>query len=549
MSKPVYERAQESGGEPIEEQLDEPRIGPAVAGPSVITPPPHPTATPLPPATGRTWPPPPPPVGQGRPSRSLELPPWTPPLAAAVVTVAAMADQAARVPFASLATTLLVVALAALLVVAGRTTSLAQRSGLVVLVASGAVLSIRDSDWVSAVIALSIGALVALVASDGLVLGQHRPWSRSFFDWMGALFDVGPWLRDAVKRVGAQSSGRFAVGIRAAMVGSAVTLVLGSLLASGDAAFGWLVSVFNLPSWLGHLLITAVMVIPAAIVALVAARAEPKTFDASLQSTQQSTLQPAGRRSFRVEALTAVWAVAGTLLVWCVLQVVLISGGARSVVLAERGLTAADYAREGFFQLVTVAAISLAVFNTAHRIGRTNLTPDRAQRLPVVVIGATLSVLIVVSFSRLGYYIGSFGLTMLRLSVATFLAWLAVMTAASVARSLGLHRERNWLPSAAVLSASLFAIGFGIANPERWVAQVNLDRSTIEQPVDARYLLADLGADAIPTIAEYRWSRLGGRPEAVTRALCSVAEERGGSSPLGWNRSRSYEPEVPCPDD
>ncbi len=474
----------------------------------------------------------------------MELPPWAIPLLAAIVPVAVLADLAVRVPFASVATTLLVVAVAGLLVVAGRAASLAQRLGLVLLVASGAVLTVRASDWVSAVIALNVGALVVLVASDGLELGQHQPWSRSFFAWLSAVFDVWPWLRRGIDQLGRLGSGRFAVWLRSAAIGLTVATVLGMLLASGDAAFGWLVSIFDVAAWLGHLVVTALMVIPASIVALVAARAEPEMLGPDRVDEAQA---PTGR-SFRAEALAALWAATATLVVWCGLQVALISGGARSVVLSQQGLTAADYTRQGFFQLVAVAAITLAVLNTAHRVGRRSLAPDPAQRIPAALIGLALAALIAVSFSRLAYYIGSFGLTMLRLSVATFLAWLAVMTAASVARSFGLHHERNWLPSAAVLSAAVFAVAFGVANPERRVAQVNLDRATLDSPVDAYYLVHDLGPDAAPAVAEYRWARLGGRPDVVTRRLCAAVVEHERSSPLGWNLSRSYRPPFDCPD-
>ena len=536
MSTPATERAREQGDEPD-------------------PPPPPASARPLPPPAGSGAPfaPTPPWAGAARPVRPL--PAWSPGLIAAVVAVAVLADLALRVPVASAATTLLVGATAALLVIAGRAESMAQRCGVVLLLGSGLVLAIRDSPWVTAVIALSVAVLVALLAGDGLVLGQRRPWARTIGAGLDALVDLVPWLRDGGAQIGRRASGRLGVGLRAAGIGVVVAFVLGGLLASGDAAFGWLVSIFDVATWVGHAVVVAMVIPPAALLALVAARAAPVSLETgSTETGSTETGSPgagpgtASNRSFRVEALAALWATAGTLLVWCAMQVVLISGGARAVVLAEQGLTAAEYARQGFFQLAAVAALSLAVLNLGHRAGRRGLTPDPAQRLPAVLIGLTLGALIVVSFSRLGYYIGSFGLTMLRLSVATFLAWLGVMTAASVARSLGLHHERNWLPTGAVFSAAIFAIAFGLANPERWVAQVNLDRATVTDPVDEVYLVGELSSDAWPTLANYRWSRLGGRPDLVTAELCRAAAGGDGSSLLGWNRSRSFRPDLDCAD-
>lgn len=499
------------------------------------------TRPPPPPRADQMTRPTPPPGAGPRPARAARpLPPWSWALVIAIAAVAVLADQAVRVPLASVAGTLLVVATAGLLTAVGRTRSLAQRGGLGLLVAAGVVFTLRDSPWVTISTLLSVCALVALIAGDGIELGQRRPWVRIVSAGIDALVDVVPWFRSGAALLDTTVSSRAIVWLRAAGISLLVAFALGGLLASGDAAFGWLVSIFDVLSWVGHLLLISILVLPAALLALVAVRAEPEPLSAGESA--------AGERSNRVEALAALWATAVTLLVWCGMQVVLMSGGARSVVLSEQGMTAAEYARQGFFQLVAVAALSLAVVNVAHRTGRRHLTPDRDQRIPVVLVGLALGVLIVVSFSRLGYYIGSFGLTMLRLSVATFLAWLAMMTGASVARSLGLHHDRNWLPTASVVSAVVFALVFGVANPERWVAQVNLDRATIDDPVDVRYLMTELGSDAAPTIAEYRWARLGGRPDVVDEVLCTNAEARAGWSPLGWNRSRSYQPDHACPE-
>jgi hypothetical protein len=303
-----------------------------------------------------------------------------------------------------------------------------------------------------------------------------------------------------------------------------VLLVIGGLLASGDAAFAWFVGSLLVWSWLGHVVVAGFMAVVASIVALSAARSTP---------------EPAGDvfgPRLRVEALAATWAVAVVLTVWCGLQLVIARGGAAAA-LDEQGLTAAEYAREGFFQLVAVAAVSLTVLNLGHRLARAELRPDRAQRVPAVVIGLTLGVLIIVTFSRLAYYVDAFGVTMLRFSVATFLSWLAVMTALSVARSLGAGQGRNWLPTAAVLSLAAFAVAYGTINPEALVASTNLGRAETVDDLDTRYL-AMLSSDARPTVARFDWRQLGGRPDEVTDWLCRRAS--GGYGPLDWSSSTSW---------
>jgi hypothetical protein len=189
----------------------------------------------------------------------------------------------------------------------------------------------------------------------------------------------------------------------------------------------------------------------------------------------------------------------------------------------------ADYAREGFFQLVAVAALSLTVVHLAHRVGG-------GDRLPVSAIGVGLAVLISISYSRLVYYMDAFGLTMLRLSVATFLAWLAVMTVASVFRAWGLGADRNWLPTAAVLTAGVLAVLYGAADPEAYVLRTNLDRADTLDEVDLDYL-TQLSDDGRLAAAHYDWSRFdGGMPSEISRWICENEGEEGwGPGLLGWN--------------
>ncbi len=229
----------------------------------------------------------------------------------------------------------------------------------------------------------------------------------------------------------------------------------------------------------------------------------------------------------------------------------MVSGGARHVIEGQ-GLTVAEYARQGFFQLVAVAALSLAVLNVTHRF--LDHLPGRfARRGPAAVIGAALMVLVVATFARLAYYMDAYGLTMLRLAVATFLGWLALMTVLSVARSLGVAPGRSWLQSATVLSAAAVAVAYAWANPAAIVARANLARITdrspaaTARPLDVPYLFR-LGPDARGPIADFDWSAVGGRPDSVARWLCADGEPTAGYGILGWNHARAaaHRPDDGC---
>ena len=87
--------------------------------------------------------------------------------------------------------------------------------------------------------------------------------------------------------------------------------------------------------------------------------------------------------SRQLEGRAAMWPVAAVLGVWCVVQLVVVGGGAESVLKAEN-ITPAEYARRGFFQLVAAAALSLAVLNGAHRLARSGSRPTAQNHCLVV---------------------------------------------------------------------------------------------------------------------------------------------------------------------
>ncbi|MCP5030640.1 MAG: DUF4173 domain-containing protein [Actinomycetia bacterium] len=463
---------------------------------------------------------------------------WSKPLAplpapsgavlAVIVVVAFVANLAARLPAASLIGSVTVVTGLGLVVAGRRPVPRPDLVATCLLAALGMTLSIRTSPWVTSMTVVAVVALLLLLAADGLTVTRPRPWIRTLTKATDKLHDSLIWLPPLVASVTRSDRRRAAAALRTAAVAGAVVLVLASLLASGDAVFANLVVALDPIAGGGHIVLTAVFVVPVAALVLLAS--------AERDDDETTT---AGSPRFQAESRAVVWSVAAILGVWCIIQIVVLSGGAEAVLAAE-GLTPAEYARQGFFQLVAVAAVSLAVLNGAHRSSRSADGPDPHQRVPAGLMGLALGGLIVVTFSRLWFYMETFGLTMLRLSVATFLCWLAIMTALSVIRALGLRSDLNWLPTFAVLSAAVLALVFALVNPEALVARTNLDRATHSAEVDIVYLTT-LSEDAKGAVADFDWISLDGRPSSITEWLCDEPTSYG-YGPLSWNwarRSRS----------
>ncbi|WP_028671979.1 DUF4153 domain-containing protein [Saccharospirillum impatiens] len=170
--------------------------------------------------------------------------------------------------------------------------------------------------------------------------------------------------------------------------------------------------------------------------------------------------------------------------------------GGQAVIQRVSGLTMADYARQGFFELVVIAGLTLSVLLFA---GAVTASQRLYRKLALVLVGLVL-VMLVSATQRFVVYIDAFGLSLDRLTVLAILLWLAltlVFFSATVLRG-----KLNWFASGATLAGVIMVLGFALFNPAGWVASVNLDRAIHhQQSLDTDYLIS-LGADAVPVVLE-----------------------------------------------
>lgn len=179
-----------------------------------------------------------------------------------------------------------------------------------------------------------------------------------------------------------------------------------------------------------------------------------------------------------------------------VLQASYLFGGQSTLALST-GLTAAEYARRGFFELILVGSLTLAVL-----LGLSaSENSTRIFRPLAVVLIVCVFVIFVSAIQRLSLYIDSFGLSLSRVFAAAFMIWLAG-NILSFALTCLRGNERGFA-SGLVLSGIAAVFILVLANPAAIVARVNLNRSLlVEQELDLTYLL-NLGPDAVPVILSY----------------------------------------------
>ena len=188
----------------------------------------------------------------------------------------------------------------------------------------------------------------------------------------------------------------------------------------------------------------------------------PMPFTYSLLANMDDD-SPAARRLYGTHADLRFDGVVTTLVlgmvlavyaVFCAVQFTFLFAGAG----LPDGLTYAEYARSGFFQLLTVAAINLIIFALTLAYAR------RTRALAAMLIGliAATGVMLVSAARRLMLYIDAYGLTWLRYAAATVIALLAVMLLLALIRMVAAKP-----PLAATCFAAflIWYVAFGWSDP------------------------------------------------------------------------------------
>ena len=172
--------------------------------------------------------------------------------------------------------------------------------------------------------------------------------------------------------------------------------------------------------------------------------------------------------------------------------------GGAPLIHALAALSYAEYARQGFFQLVAVAALSLPLLLGADRtLGRRDPASLRRFRLLAAVMLVLLNVMLASALWRMRLDTAEYGLTELRFYTTAFMGWLVLVFAWFAATVLRGRVERFGFGA---VGAAFVVLGtLNLVNPDGLIATANLGRSGQGRAVDAFYL-GRLSADALPAI-------------------------------------------------
>jgi len=393
----------------------------------------------------------------------------------------------------------------------------ARTLALVALVPA-AFLAVRASPWL-------MWSNLALVAA---FLGAAVLYSRS-----GSVFDATPG--GLLQRAGAATdraiAGQAVVAAivprlspgdqrRALRLGTAllvsvpVLAVLVALLASADAVFASLLSpdadVGPLGGHVGLTLVLAPLVVGLA---------------GAATGVLDDRRRTGGFGVFEVAIMLGLAAL--VLGLFAVSQLVALTGAGERLV-TEAGLTPAEYARSGFFQLCWATGVLLGFLVVVRALAAPEALDHRAVRFLGAAVPALALGLVAVSLRRMALYDEAFGLTMLRLWVVGVAIWMGCVLVMTAARNAVRQSGGRWLVAGAGIAALVLVVGADVLNAEAFVARHNIARGRDGAQLDGGYLV-QLSDDAVPTIAN----------DAALARLLPCTGDRQGVAALNLSAARA----------
>jgi len=215
-----------------------------------------------------------------------------------------------------------------------------------------------------------------------------------------------------------------------------------------------------------------------------------------------------------IPVATALGLVDLLFLMFVVIQLRYLFGGAELIATAT-GLTYAEYARRGFFELVTASALVLPLLAGADWLLRNESREhQRTFRQVAIVLLLLLAVVMASALARMRLYVGAFGLSEIRVYSTAFMLYLAGVFAWFAWTTL--RGERRRFAFGALVLGFVVLGGLHLVNPDALIVRTNLARPPAERPFDGWYA-ASLSADAVPLLLE-ALPRLDGRQQCTVAA-------------------------------
>jgi hypothetical protein len=204
---------------------------------------------------------------------------------------------------------------------------------------------------------------------------------------------------------------------------------------------------------------------------------------------------PRNRKMGVIEIAILLGSITTLFLLFIAIQVTYLFGGEAHF--ASQGLTYAEYARKGFFELVMVAIFSfLIISQSAKQIALENGKHFLIFRAMSSVLIVEVIVILVSAFARLSLYEHAYGFSEIRLYSHALMIWLAVVSVL-LAYQINKGEEESKFAFRAFIGVVVLLFSMNMINPDLFIAQKNIERYKAGGELDTAYL-ASLSDDALP---------------------------------------------------
>ena len=327
---------------------------------------------------------------------------------------------------------------------------------------------------------------------------------------------------------GAQPRWRKATAIaRGCLLAVPLLVVFGALLTAADPRFERLIATIidiDFAGTVGHIVF-------AGCIAWIAA-GYLRAATVAAQPAQIPGMASLPRMTLGLTELATIFGLVDALFaLFVVVQLPHLFGGASRLHDAQ-DLTVAEYARSGFFQLVTVATLVVPLLLAGAELVRKGDGRDwEVFRALAAAMIALVGLIIVSALERLVLYVSAFGLSEERVYVTAAVAWLAIVFVLFTGTVL--RRRRGAFAFGATLSGWIVLGALDVMNPQALVVGVNARRAAAGRSFDWKYATT-LDADAVPALAaEIPLFDEEGRC-AVAKQLASVRTNRQARLTEDW---------------
>ncbi len=197
-----------------------------------------------------------------------------------------------------------------------------------------------------------------------------------------------------------------------------------------------------------------------------------------------------------IESAIVLGLVDALFAVFVIIQFAYFFGGEATI--EARGLSYAEYARSGFFELVAVSVLTLGLALFLDNATIRGLRRENTVfRLLALVMIALVGVMLVSAAQRMWLYEAAYGFTRLRVYTHVAMLWIGVLFGAF---ALSLFRLKRHVFALGVLVAAIgYLATLNVMNVDLYIAERNIARYHEGQALDLG-LLMSLSVDAVPAM-------------------------------------------------